>query len=119
MNHLLRELAPVPEEAWHEIEEEATRTVRHYLTARRLIDGGWMDGTRETADGRPWSEHAAEAREAPGQAVVAPLERPFKATGGLVILRGGLAPDGAVVKVAGHERPRHERPAYWDQLPWA
>jgi dihydroxy-acid dehydratase len=70
-----------------------------------------MDGAQRTADGRPWGEHAAEAQETPGQAVVSTVGQPFKSTGGLVILRGNLAPDGAVVKMAGHERSRHVGPA--------
>jgi dihydroxy-acid dehydratase len=81
------------------------------LVARRLIEAGRFDGAQRAADGRPWSEHAAEAREARGQRVVAPVDLPFKATGGLVILRGNLAPEGAVVKMAGHERSRHVGPA--------
>jgi dihydroxy-acid dehydratase len=79
--------------------------------ARRLIDGGTLDGSQKTADGRTWAEHAAEATEAAGQKVVAPVDRPFKETGGLVILRGNLCPDGAVVKMAGHERQSHRGPA--------
>jgi dihydroxy-acid dehydratase len=81
------------------------------LVAKRLIDAGLMDGSQRAADGRPWSEHGAEVSEAPGQRVVSTVEAPFKASGGLVILRGNLAPDGAVVKMAGHERSRHEGPA--------
>jgi dihydroxy-acid dehydratase len=81
------------------------------LVWKRLQDAGLVDATQRAADGRPWSEHAAEARETPGQRVVAPGGQPFKATGGLVILHGNLAPDGAVVKMAGHERSRHEGPA--------
>jgi dihydroxy-acid dehydratase len=81
------------------------------LVARRLIEAGRLDGTQRTADGRAWSEHAALAVETPGQKVVSPADRPFKPTGGLVILRGNLCPDGAVVKMAGHERSRHVGPA--------
>jgi len=81
------------------------------LVWKRLEDAGLVDGSQRAADGRPWSEHAAEARETTAQRVVAPAGLPFKATGGLVILRGNLAPDGAVVKMAGHERSRHEGPA--------
>ena len=81
------------------------------LVAKRLVDAGLMDGAQLAADGRPWAEHAAAARETAGQRVVSTVEAPFKATGGLVILRGNLAPDGAVVKMAGHERPRHSGPA--------
>jgi len=81
------------------------------LVARRLLDAGKLDGRQRTADGRPWAEHALEARERYGQEVITTADRPFKETGGLVILRGNLAPDGAVLKMAGHERPRHEGPA--------
>jgi len=81
------------------------------LVARRLLDAGRVDGTQKTADGRPWAEHAGQAAEATGQRVVAPAGAPFKASGGLVILRGRLAPEGAVVKMAGHERSKHVGPA--------
>jgi dihydroxy-acid dehydratase len=81
------------------------------LVARRLLEGGKLDGTQRTADGRAWAEHAGEARERYAQEVVATVDRPFKETGGLVILRGNLAPDGAVVKMAGHERTSHRGPA--------
>src|ERR1700724_3156584 len=56
-------------------------------------------------------EHAAEAQETDGQRVVLPLAEPLKATGGFAILRGNIAPDGCVVKLAGHERRRHTGPA--------
>ena len=78
---------------------------------KRLQDAELVDGAQRAADGRPWSEHAAEARETAGQRVIAAAGQPFKPTGGLVILRGNLAPDGAVVKMAGHERSRHAGPA--------
>ena len=81
------------------------------LVARRLIDAGLLDGTQPTVSGRSLTQECAEAVETPGQEVVVSVERPLKATGGLVILRGGLAPDGCVVKVAGHERTRHRGPA--------
>lgn len=81
------------------------------LVARRLIEAGKLDGSQKTADGRTWAEHAAAAVEAPGQKVVATADRPFKETGGLVILRGNLCPDGGVVKMAGHERSTHRGPA--------
>ncbi|HEX3549350.1 MAG TPA: dihydroxy-acid dehydratase [Candidatus Elarobacter sp.] len=73
------------------------------LIAKRMIDGGLVDGSTLTPTGRPLREEVASARETPGQAVIATAERPFKPKGGLRILRGNLAPDGAVVKVAGHE----------------
>jgi dihydroxy-acid dehydratase len=81
------------------------------LVAQRLLEVRRLRGDAPTADGRSWAEHAALARETPGQAVVSPPGKPFQATGGLVVLRGNLAPEGAVVKMAGHERPRHEGPA--------
>jgi dihydroxy-acid dehydratase len=81
------------------------------LVARRLLDAGSLDGTQKTADGRTWTEHAALAEERAGQKVVSAAGRPFKPSGGLVILRGNLCPDGAVVKMAGHERSRHVGPA--------
>jgi len=81
------------------------------LIAQRLIEAGRFDGDARAGDGRPWREHAAKAGEAPGQRVVRPLGEPIKSTGGLCILRGSLAPGGAVVKMAGHERLAHRGPA--------
>ena len=73
------------------------------LIARRMLEGGLIDGATLTPSGRSLAEEVANAAETPGQQVVATAERPFKPKGGLRILRGNLAPDGAVVKVAGHE----------------
>jgi len=73
------------------------------LIAKRMVDGGLVNGDTLTPTGRTLRDEAAGAVETPGQAVVATAERPFKAKGGLRILRGNLAPEGAVVKVAGHE----------------
>ncbi|HEX9577469.1 MAG TPA: dihydroxy-acid dehydratase [Myxococcales bacterium] len=81
------------------------------LFVKRLVDGGFLDGKARTADGRAWAEHAAGAAETRGQEVIVPAARPLNAHGGLAILRGNLAPDGAVVKIAGHERTRHRGPA--------
>ena len=81
------------------------------LVAQRLIAAGRFDGAARAADGKPWSVHAAAAAEAPGQQVVRPLSNPIKATGGLCILRGSLAPGGCVVKMSGHERSHHRGPA--------
>jgi dihydroxy-acid dehydratase len=81
------------------------------LMAQRLIAAQRFDGEARTADGTPWKGHAASARETKGQTVVRPLADPIKATGGLCILRGSLAPGGAVVKMAGHERTHHRGPA--------
>ncbi len=81
------------------------------LLAKRLIDAGKMHGGMMTVMGRTIAEEAANAVETPGQDVIVPVETPLKATGGLVILKGNLAPEGSVVKVAGHERPLHSGPA--------
>ena len=81
------------------------------LVAKRLIDAGLIHGDALTVTGKTIGEAAQMTRETPGQEVVTPLARPLKATGGLVILRGNLAPEGCVVKVAGHERMIHKGPA--------
>jgi dihydroxy-acid dehydratase len=81
------------------------------LVAQRLLEAGKLHGDVPTVSGKTLAEEAARAREAEGQEVVRRLDDPLKATGGLVILRGNLAPDGCVVKVAGHERLEHTGPA--------
>jgi dihydroxy-acid dehydratase len=81
------------------------------VVARRLLDAGLLHDDAPTVTGRTLGEHAGEAQEAPGQEVVRPLEAPLKPTGGLAILRGNLAPEGCVVKLAGHERTEHRGPA--------
>ena len=81
------------------------------VVAKRLVDAKLVAGDAITVTGRTFAEEAAQARETAGQDVVWPLDRPIKPTGGLVILKGSLAPDGCVVKVAGHERKRHRGPA--------
>jgi dihydroxy-acid dehydratase len=73
------------------------------LIARRMVEGRLVDGSTLTPSGRTLREETANAAETPDQRVVATAEHPFKPKGGLRILRGNLAPDGAVVKVAGHE----------------
>ena len=70
-----------------------------------------MHGDAPNVDGRSLAEVATAVVETPGQEVVVPIERPLKATGGLAILRGNLAPEGCVVKLAGHERLHHRGPA--------
>ena len=77
------------------------------LIAQRMIAGGLVNGNMLTPTGRTLAEETANIKETPGQKVVATAEHPFKKTGGIVILRGNLAPDGSVVKVAGHERLLH------------
>jgi dihydroxy-acid dehydratase len=81
------------------------------LVFRELLAGGRIDGATPNVDGRTIAEIAASARETVGQDVVVPIDRPLKPTGGLAILRGSLAPDGCVVKLAGHERRQHRGPA--------
>src|SRR5438132_8909128 len=81
------------------------------LVAQRLVQGGHADPSAMTVTGRTFGEEAALAEETPGQDVVRTLDRPIKASGGLVILHGSLAPDGCVVKVAGYDRQGHTGPA--------
>ena len=81
------------------------------LVLRELLAGDRIDGATRNVDGRTTTDIAAAAVAAPGQDVVVPIDRPLKASGGLTILRGSLAPDGCVVKLAGHERRLHRGPA--------
>ena len=81
------------------------------LVARELLRGGKIDGATGNVDGRTTAEIAATAEETPGQRVVVSIETPIKPIGGLTILHGSLAPDGCVVKLAGHERRQHRGPA--------
>lgn len=81
------------------------------LVAKRLIAGKLLDGAAKTVSDHTLAEEGEKAQETPGQKVIASAEQPFKATGGLVILKGNLAPEGAVVKMAGHERTQHRGPA--------
>jgi dihydroxy-acid dehydratase len=81
------------------------------VLTRRLIEGGHVDGSALTVTGRTLEEECAAVEEAPGQEVVRPLDRPFSPEGGLVILRGNLAPEGSVIKVAHHSPYRHRGPA--------
>jgi dihydroxy-acid dehydratase len=77
----------------------------------RLAEAGILHAGSITVTGKTIGEVAEEATEAPGQEVVRPLDDPLKAEGGLAILRGNLAPDGAVVKLAGTERRKQVGPA--------
>ncbi len=81
------------------------------LLAKRLIEAGKLHGDVRTVTGRTLAEESAGAQETPGQDVILPAERALKPTGGLVILKGSLAPEGCVVKVAGYERRTHRGPA--------
>ncbi len=82
------------------------------LVMRELLKRpGLLHGDAPTVDGRTIAQIAAAVVETEGQAVVHPLETPLKPTGGLAILHGSLAPEGCVVKLAGHERRQHRGPA--------
>jgi dihydroxy-acid dehydratase len=81
------------------------------LIARRLLEAGLVHADALTVTGKTIGEAARSVDETPGQEVVRPLSNPLKPTGGLVILKGNLAPEGCVVKVAGHERMTHRGPA--------
>jgi dihydroxy-acid dehydratase len=81
------------------------------LVTRRLAEGGLIDGAAPTVDGRTMAQVGAAAVETPGQKVVSLVSAPLKPTGGLAILRGNLATEGCVVKLAGHERLLHRGPA--------
>ena len=81
------------------------------LMMRELLKRDLLHGEERTVDGRTIAKIAAEVVETPGQKVVRPIETPIKETGGQAILRGSLAPDGSIVKLAGHERRQHRGPA--------
>jgi dihydroxy-acid dehydratase len=81
------------------------------LIAQKLLEAGLIDGSQQTPSGRTVAEEARLAIETPGQDVIRPVSNPIKRTGGLVILKGNLAPEGCVVKVAGYERTHHRGPA--------
>jgi dihydroxy-acid dehydratase len=81
------------------------------VIARRLVEGGFVDGSSLTITGRTFAEEAEDAKETPGQQVILPLGRALKPRGGLAILRGNLAPEGCVIKLAGHDRMLHRGPA--------
>jgi dihydroxy-acid dehydratase len=78
------------------------------VLTRRLIEGGYVDGSALTVTGRTLEEECSAVDETPGQEVVRPLSDPFSKEGGLVILKGNLAPEGSVIKVA-HHSPYHHR----------
>jgi dihydroxy-acid dehydratase len=81
------------------------------LLAQRLVSAGFVDGKQMTPSGRTISEEASMAVETPEQDVVRLLSNPIKPNGGLVILKGNIAPEGCVIKIAGHERLYHQGPA--------
>ena len=81
------------------------------LVAKRLLDAKLLLGDCLTVTGRTLAEEAASAKETAAQEVVRKLDAPLKPTGGLVILKGNLAPEGCVVKVAGHDLQNFRGPA--------
>ena len=81
------------------------------VIAQRLVEGNLADGSALTVTGRTLAEEAADARETPGQEVILPLDKALKPRGGIAILRGSLAPEGCVIKLAGHEKKTHQGPA--------
>jgi dihydroxy-acid dehydratase len=81
------------------------------LLAKRLLKGKYINPTPMTVSGNAIGVEAEKATETAGQEVIAPLEKPLKATGGLVILKGNLAPEGCVAKISGHERLEQRGPA--------
>jgi dihydroxy-acid dehydratase len=81
------------------------------LLAKRLLEAGLLDGSCPNVTGKTLAEEAALAKETPGQDVIHALNNAIKPTGGLVILKGNLAPEGCVIKVAGHKRLEHRGPA--------
>jgi dihydroxy-acid dehydratase len=81
------------------------------VIVKRMIDGGYADGSTMTVTGRTLAQEAAEAKETNGQEVIHALDKPIKKTGGLVILKGSLAPEGCVIKVTGIARTEQRGPA--------
>jgi dihydroxy-acid dehydratase len=81
------------------------------VIAKRMLEGKFADGSAITVTGKTFAEEANAAQETVGQQVIAPLNKPLKVTGGLVIVKGNLAPEGGVVKMSGHERASHTGPA--------
>lgn len=81
------------------------------LVAKRLLEAKAIDGSAGTVTGQSLGAEAARAQETPGQEVVRPTAQALKPNGGLVILGGSLAPDGAVMKVSGADRLQHRGPA--------
>jgi len=81
------------------------------LLARRLLRGKFLHPSAKTVTGLTINSESESAVETPGQEVIVPLDKPLKATGGLVILKGNLAPEGCVAKISGHERLEHRGPA--------
>ena len=81
------------------------------VIAQRLVEGKFVDGSAITVTGKTFAEEAAKAKETSGQEVIRPLTQTLKPRGGIAILRGNLAPEGCVIKLAGHDKKVHHGPA--------
>jgi dihydroxy-acid dehydratase len=81
------------------------------LLAQRLLKNNLIHPAAKTVTGRSLGAECESASETPGQEVIVPIDHPLKKTGGLVILKGNLAPEGCVAKISGHERLNHRGPA--------
>jgi dihydroxy-acid dehydratase len=81
------------------------------VIAHRLAEGKFIEGSALTVTGRTFAEEASHAHETPGQEVILPLNKTLKPRGGIAILRGSLAPEGCVIKLAGHDKTVHHGPA--------
>ena len=81
------------------------------VIAQRMVEGHYADPSVITCTGRTFGEEAADAIETTGQQVIRPLSNPLKTTGGLGVLRGTLAPEGCIIKLAGHTKRTHHGPA--------
>ncbi|MGH9496296.1 MAG: dihydroxy-acid dehydratase, partial [Candidatus Sulfotelmatobacter sp.] len=81
------------------------------LLAKRMLDGKYLHASAKTVTGKTIGAEAEAAVETKGQEVIVPLDKPLKKTGGLVILKGNLAPEGCVIKISSHERLEHRGPA--------
>ncbi|HEX3820901.1 MAG TPA: dihydroxy-acid dehydratase [Candidatus Sulfotelmatobacter sp.] len=81
------------------------------LLAKRMLDGKHLHPSAKTVTGKTIGAEAETAVETKGQEVIVPLDKPLKKTGGLVILKGNLAPEGCVIKISSHERLEHRGPA--------
>src|SRR6266436_5429828 len=81
------------------------------VIAKRLADGGYVDGSQLTCTGRTFSAEANDSTETPGQEVIHQLGNPLKPVGGLGVLRGNLAPEGCIIKLSGHNKKIHTGPA--------
>jgi dihydroxy-acid dehydratase len=81
------------------------------VIAKRLVDGGYVDGSQVTCTGRTFAAEAGDSKETPGQEVIHPLDKPIKPVGGLGVLKGNLAPEGCIIKLSGHNKKIHTGPA--------